>query len=1039
MRNLRAPARIMACSIAVALGVILISPRAAAADANRTIRGYVHTAWTLADGAPPDVWALAQSPDGYLWLGTGAGLFRFDGIRFERVKPTAGDAFPSTDVTNLLATPTGDIWIGYQNGGVSLLRNGRLKNFFDGPLSQSPNDFALDADNVLWVATNAGLARFVNGRWQTVGADWSLPPGSVWTVSVARDGTLWTMTGPFSGATKGSRLLYLRRGSKDFEEERGTASVAWIGTTAVNGLRQAADGRLWISANNASLFAPLEPPSRDGRNDGGKALTGPILPQASKFILFDHEGNLWGRLSRGGIFRSSPQEQAAAVGRFDNRHIVDLFSSKDGLTSDIDRSFLEDKEGNIWVGTNLGLDRFRPANVVTAAGIPVTAPLGYRAAVDEAGTVYIAEDRTLYRIRSGKPAEIIYHSPSRIDFLHGVKDGSVLLGMRGSLEKLARSGITKIELPAAFRTFNADTWEIDRNGVPWVSAWDRGIYRLDGNKWRRFVVGPALSGAGPRIHKADNQGRMWLHYFRRPLILVDGANIRSFSEKDGPRIGDIETIYPRARDVLFAGDQGIARFDGHRFQTLRSARFPVLNRVAGIVQTERGETWLNTIAGLVRFSTKDMERAFDRPGYPLHYQLLDFRDGLPGLAQQDSYQQTALEGANGRLWFITNHGVAWVDPEHLVRNPLPPPVSIRSLTANGNEYPFSAALTLPMGVSNLRIDYDALSLSVPERVRFRYRLDGVDNGWVDPGDRRQAFYTKLGPGDYRFQVIAANNDGVWNTTGATLRFTIPPTFLQSRWFLLLCLLAAVAVLWLLYSLRVRQVSARIRDRLEERLSERERIARELHDTLLQGFQGLVLRFQSVADRMPAGEPTRQLMNDVLDRADTVIIEGRDRVRDLRSSAGHDDLSLVVATAIDNLMPDSSIAIRMISEGAPRPVHAVVQDEISRIVREAVFNVIRHAQAKNLEICIAYKRRELSVHVRDDGKGIDPDTLSRGGREGHYGLTGMRERAQSIRAEFVLSSGPGAGTEIELTIPAAAAYTDNWGPWHFWRRLATVEG
>ncbi|MEJ0042222.1 MAG: triple tyrosine motif-containing protein [Rhizomicrobium sp.] len=718
---------------------------------------------------------------------------------------------------------------------------------------------------------------------------------------------------------------------------------------------------------------------------------------------------------------------------------MDRFSSKDGLTSDIDRSFLEDKEGNIWVGTNLGLDRFRPANVVTAAGIPVTAPLGYREAVDDAGTVYIAEDRMLYRIGPGGAAEIIYRSPSRIDFLHGAKDGSILLGMRGSLVRLAGSGIAKIELPASFHSFNADSWEIDRSGTPWVSAWDRGIYRLEHNVWRRFVVSLAPSGVGPRILKADLQGRMWFHYFRRPLILVDGNNIRSFSEKDGLQIGDIETIYPRAHDVLFAGDQGIARFDGHRFQTLRSAQFPVLNRVAGIVQTARGETWLNAIAGLIRISTEDLERAFDHPGYQLHYQILDFRDGLPGLAQQDSYQPTAIEGANGRLWFITNHGVAWVDPAHLVRNLLPPPVSIRSLAANGNEYPFPAALTLPMGVSNLRIDYEALSLAVPERVRFRYRLDGVDNGWVDPGDRRQAFYTKLGPGDYRFQVIAANNDGVWNTTGATLRFSIPPTFFQSRWFLLLCLLAALAALWLLYSLRMRQVSARIRDRLEERLRERERIARELHDTLLQGFQGLILRFQSVADRIPAGEPTRQLMNDVLDRADTVIVEGRDRVRDLRSSAEHDDLSLMVATTIDNLMPDSSISIRMISEGTPRPVHAVVRDEISRIVREAVFNVVRHAQAKNVEIGIAYKRRELSVHVRDDGKGIDPDTLSRGGREGHYGLTGMRERAQGIRAEFVLSSGPGAGTEIELTIPAAAAYTDNWGPWHFWRRLAAVEG
>ncbi|HEY0301853.1 MAG TPA: triple tyrosine motif-containing protein, partial [Rhizomicrobium sp.] len=325
------------------------------------------------------------------------------------------------------------------------------------------------------------------------------------------------------------------------------------------------------------------------------------------------------------------------------------------------------------------------------------------------------------------------------------------------------------------------------------------------------------------------------------------------------------------------------------------------------------------------------------------------------------------------------------------------------------------------------------SLSVPERVRFRYRLEGVDDAWIDPIDRRQAFYTNLGPGEYRFRVIAANNDGVWNGKGATLTFSIPPTFVQTKWFALLCVLAGLVVLWLLYSLRLQQVAARIRGRMEERLSERERIARELHDTLLQGFQGLVLRFQAVADRIPAGEPLRRMMEDVLERADEIIVEGRDRVRNLRARDEDDDLSRVLAATVEKLAPDSTVGFRLTSEGTPRAIHAVVRDEISKIGQEAVFNAIQHAEAKSIEIAVVYKRSELRVVIRDNGKGIDPHILGRGGREGHYGLIGMRERAKQIRAAFTLSSRPGAGTEIVLTVPASIAFTDKRNSLFPWRR------
>ncbi len=714
MRYLHAPALTAARPIALFIALLgaLLSPSAADTGDGRTIKNYVHVSWTLADGAPPDIWALVQAPDGYMWLGTGAGLYRFDGIRFERVRPMAGDAFPSTDILSLFAAPTGEIWIGYQNGGISVLKSGRLTNFSQGHLSQSVNEIVLGADNAIWVATDSGLARHADGRWQDIDGDWGMPAGVVQTLRVGHDGTLWAVVRHSIAADSGSELKFLRPGSRRFETSTDPQSTSWFGTTFVTQVQEDAGGRFWASGQDTSV-AVL--PTSQVRARPAPALQSPgaPLPIRSKYILLDRDGNVWGRHPLGGIFRDRIQIQDPGMLTLGAGHFADRFSSKDGLTSDIDRSFLEDREGNVWVGTNLGLDLFRPANIVAQAGIPVTAPFGYRVAAGDDGTVYIEDSQTLFRIRSGGAAQVVYRSPSRIGFLHVTGDGSVWLAVKGKLLRLTKTGMTSIALPADIRSELLQTCAIDRSGVLWVSVWDKGIFRLDKTVWTRFTVAPELAHIGPLMMQFDAQGRLWLHYLHRPLVLVDGNEVRNFSEKDGPDIGEIETIYAGARDVLFAGDQGLARFDGHRFQTLHSTDLPVLNRVAGIVETARGETWLNTIAGILRIQTKDLNRAFDHPEYRLRYQTLDFRDGLPGLAQEDSYEPTAIEATDGRLWFITNHGIAWIDPAHLVRNPLPPPVAIRSLTVDGTEYPFPKTLELAEGVSNLRIDYEALSLSIP--------------------------------------------------------------------------------------------------------------------------------------------------------------------------------------------------------------------------------------------------------------------------------------------------------------------------------------
>jgi signal transduction histidine kinase len=339
----------------------------------------------------------------------------------------------------------------------------------------------------------------------------------------------------------------------------------------------------------------------------------------------------------------------------------------------------------------------------------------------------------------------------------------------------------------------------------------------------------------------------------------------------------------------------------------------------------------------------------------------------------------------------------------------------------------------------LQIEYTAGTLTIPERVHFRYKLDGLDTEWQDAGGLREAFYTNLEPGDYAFHVTASNNDGVWSTIGASLHFTISPAFYQTTWFRALCALVCLILLWFLYDLRIRQIRAKARSRLEERLAERERIARDLHDTLLQGVEGLLLRFQAVANRIPKREPTRELLERALVRADQLLDEGRDRVMNLRTGAAElGDLPQALAAAGEQLALVHPTQFRTRTEGVPRDLHPIVHEEMLFVGREALANAFRHAGASKIEAQVSYDDLVLKVWVRDDGRGIDADVL-RVGRAGHWGLVGMRERARKIGANLDFWSKPGTGTEIELRLPARLAYRKKrrLGQRSWWRPVRLV--
>jgi len=424
-------------------------------------------------------------------------------------------------------------------------------------------------------------------------------------------------------------------------------------------------------------------------------------------------------------------------------------------------------------------------------------------------------------------------------------------------------------------------------------------------------------------------------------------------------------------------------------------------------------------------SASDYESWLKFPEAALSVKTFDALDGSqPGY---ELGQPEVSKSADGRLWFASSDKVQMIDPSRTYTNVIPPPVYVEEVIADRKNYPPGVGLRLPALTRDIEIDYTALSFVVPQKVRFRYKLEGRDTTWQEPGTRRQAFYSDLRPRKYRFRIIACNNDGLWNEQGATLDFSVAPAWYQTNWFRVACVVVFLVLLWGIYRLRVQQLQHQFAIGLEARVNERTRIARDLHDTLLQSFHGLILRFQAATNLLPERPvEAKQRFETAIDQAAQAITEGRDAVQGLRSSTVEtNDLAMAISALGEELAADGTIAdsalFRMAVEGTPRNLHPILRDEVYRIAGETLRNAFRHAQARQIEVEIHYDARQFRFRVRDDGKGIDPEILGEHPRPGHFGLHGMRERAKIVGGQLDVWSELDSGTEVELSIPASRAY------------------
>ncbi len=961
------------------------------------------------------VQAITQSRDGFLWLGSYEGLFRFDGIAFEKIPSLAIKPTRSDSITALLGASSGDIWVGHYWGGVSVYRNGKLMDANPAPPTGGVYKIVEDKFGAIWVWSDgahfASLRRYADGKWTILDRSWGLPQAHASDIMAARNGDLWL---GFS-----HQLAILPHGAR---------RLKWIDEPVgmEPRLAETSTGEILV-ADRGSVRTPAgaRPNRRQTCRRHGATAT------FERFSCAVAPRSRWVAMaakSREQLERIAHPAEFAGWRSFQQIKCPET-STRENPGSLPTRlwSFLRIAEGDIWIGTDAGIDRFRPMNIVPVLGLsdhPTVQTI--RIVGSKSGRVFgLAFEEggaRPFKVEPGNIVETVQPSRSLATPLCASRDGGAwFVGfVKTNCSMCGKIRSRKYRSPACADPPTRNSCVETEDGTLWISLSAAAPLRFNGTSWKQFAISPAQNDVAWSMGQ-DRHGGALIYVPLKYLVDIRNDSVRVlWRQKDIP-IGLISVISTGPNATLLGGEQGLARYDGKTIRVLGADRFPIFGHITGIVQSRRGQTWILSRHCLILMSSLELAEAFDHPGFVPSSRVFDFEDGFSG-SPTDELANKLAEAADGRIWLLTSEGYFWIDPKKLRSNSLQPPVAIRSLTADGAVYSTLGSITLPSGTSNLQIDYSVLSLQMPERNRARYRLDGVDKAWVDSGSRRQTFYTNLGPGTYAFHVIASNDDGVWNMTGKTISFVVPPTFLQSKLFVVLCVLAGAVFLSLLYALRLRQVTAGIRSRMEERVSERERIARDLHDTLLQGIDGLIFRFQSIANRLRPDEPIRTLMDEALERADDVLSESRDSMKNLRPSQSPLDISDVFAATGDAKAWSNMGKFRVVSEGAVRKLHPIVRDEVARIGNEAIANAIKHSKAENIEVSVVYLRSRIVLTVTDDGEGISEDVLKHG-RQGHFGLTGMRERAERIRANLSVSSDIGAGTTVTLIVPAAIAYAD----------------
>ena len=948
---------------------------------------YALTVWSGERGAPPgDVFAITQDAEGYLWLGTPTGLVRFNGLTFTRwPPPDAGFSLPDGPVGAIADAPDGSLWIGFGGGGgVVHLRGNDAVHYSDadgGP--RGVTAMILDRQGAIWVAARRGLFRFFDDRWTRMGEADGYPGAEAFSLYEDRAGRLWA----------GTAAGVYRRTNERFDLVDAAARN-------VQSLAEDASGAMWVT-DLRQIVQRL--PGRQVPKPGPSVR----LPSSAWRVLHDRRGQLWIAAFGGGLMRvhdtSAPQP---VVERFEYEHRL----------AGSPRSLYEDREHNIWVGMRGGLLRLSESAFASVHSLKGLSDEGVRTAtVGPDGSVWVATGHALNRFAGASHQA---YDVSQTMALHVDRHGDLWVSTSQAIGRLVNGRVVPIPVPEESWPPRVMAVTTDATDRLWLCSSLKGVSAWDGGRLLPFHEAASVVGRSCQSIYTDRQDRVWMGFLGGGVAVYQHGTFRSFGERDGVTAGTVLAILEdRAGAIWFATSTGVSRYQNGRFTSITGGNAPLADVVPVLVEDEAGYLWVgvHSGAGILRFHPTELDKVAANPEHRIEYALFDESDGLQRGSQTWQAGVGGVRGGDGRLWVATGLGVAIIDPRSLppARRLLPP--RIVAVTVDGRRLTPQPEVALPPDTSTIVVRYEVVSLSSAAKLQFRYRLEGLDDDWIYAGDAREATYSSVSPGTYRFRVSATDN-GRW-TEAVTWSFTVAPPFYLTRSFLIATAAGVSLLLVAAWWLRLRAV----RHQYALVFAERARVGHEIHDTLLQSLAAIGIELEIIATQLdPAKTPAREAIHRLRRQVSHSLREARESILELR----HRPLKLrVLADSLREVANMTSrtkgVRTEFTLTGRPRPTSTETDVQLLRIGQEAVNNAVRHARATCVRIALAYGEDRVVLRVSDDGCGFVPEECEAAPASGeHLGLVTMRERAARVRGRVAIQSHPGGGTTVETTVSLA---------------------
>ena len=986
------------------IALVCITATARGLDPNRLPSQYVRQQWAVGSTFPGGaVNAIAQTSDGYLWIGTDKGLVRFDGFTFTSVAFTPVASASDIPILQLLTDPDGQLWIRPEGADVVHQANGQFESVQYGAEVQTSQITAMSKDNngrILVSDIARGTFRFQGGQVEQLAQPAVLsgsasPP--IISMAQGTDGGLWM-------GTLGVGLFLFTNG-------RATRVDAGLPDRKINCLLLTGKDELWVGTDTG-LFR------WNGKEFHRIGLPSALGSVQVLSVLRDRDSNIWAGTTRGLLRVNSNGVSVLAE---------DAIRGHGGINA-----LFEDREGNLWVGGSQGLGRIRDSTFLTYSPaidsrFEQDGPLDFDSEgrtwfAPEQGGLYALKNESIQPILSGIPANDVVYS------IGGEGDDLWVGRQRGGLTHLQLRGetVTSRTYTQANGLAQDSVYTVyqSRDGSVWAGTLSGGVSRFKDQRFTNYTVANGLASNTISSILETSNGEMW---FATPsgLSSLSNGQWKSYTTRDGLPSERVNCLFEDSAGTLWVGTSGgLAVSVANRFQVPGTWPEVLRDPIFGLAEDKKGWLWIATSKHVLQVRRDKLAQGALGASDVREYGAADGLLSTGGINRSRS----VVADSEGRIWFSLGRGISVVDPSHMPDSSPPAIAHIEAVLADNLPINVMSPVRVPPSPKRIAITYTALSLASPERIRFRYILDGFDRNWSAPVATREAVYTNLGPGSYRFRVIASNSSGLWNGAESAIVFDVEPAIWQTWWFRSALVVFAACVMLSFYRLRLLQLTHQFNLRFEERVAERTRIARELHDTLLQSFQGVAFQLQAARKLLlRKAENATAVLDEAILGTEEAIQEGRSAISDLRPEPAAQRTLPELLNAVSRELAtahggnENAPSYHVVVEGKRQDLSPMLQDEVYRISREVIRNAFAHAASSRIEVEIRYDQDRLRLRVRDDGKGIAAKVLEAGGRPGHFGIPGMRERAQRIGARLDFWSEMGAGTEVELTVPASMAY------------------